>query len=108
MKDNKRDDILLVKEELDKISVSSEIIEHLNELINEKLDTINEARTTKKPDLMALYDILRLNNNYITLNHLITNELEKVNKNVNSAYEILNRLQGQDDNNEGGVSDDKE
>ena len=32
MKDNKRDDILLVKEELDKISVSSEIIEHLNEI----------------------------------------------------------------------------
>ena len=90
-KDTKREDFLKVKDELDKISVSTEIIEHLNELINEKLDEINHLNG-KKIDLLELNRVLRYNTNYITLNQLITQQLDNINENVQNAYNMLNDL----------------
>ena len=111
MKNNNNiEDFLKVKEELDKISVSSEVIGDLNELINEKLDTLNKLKGKENIDILAIYDVLRLNNNYITLNYLITNELQKINESVELAYKLLNQIQETDEehesNNKGGVSDE--
>lgn len=91
--------ITQVRDELDKISVSSEVIEHLNELINDKLDDINmlSSDTSDKNNIANIFKVLRYNSNYITLNHIITNEIDKINNNVNLAYNLLMQLERQDD-----------
>lgn len=98
MINNKNDElnkqILKVKDELDKISISSEVIEHLNQLINDKLDDINELVHDKDIDVAHLYNALRYNSNYITLNYLITQQLDEINKNIQSAFNLLNELDG--------------
>ena len=98
MINNKNDElnkqILKIKDELDKVSVSSEVIEHLNQLINDKLDDINELVHDKDIDVAHLYNALRYNSNYITLNYLITQQLDGINKNIQVAFNLLNELDG--------------
>ena len=89
-----------VKDYLDKVSVSSEVIEHLNELINDKLDAIQRLSLTDEEISLnnkgakELYEVLRYNNNYITLSYLITQEVEHINDNIQKAYTLLNQLDG--------------
>ena len=98
MINNKNDElnkqILKIKDELDKISISSEVIEHLNQLINDKLDDINILTQDRNIDVSHLYNALRYNSNYITLNYLITQQLDGINKNIQVAFNLLNELDG--------------
>ena len=95
MKKDIKKEILKAKEEIDKISVNSEVIEHLNQLINEKLDDINEINYTdnKEEEMKQIYNVLRYSSNYVTLNHLISTELIKINESVDILYKSLNQIQ---------------
>lgn len=104
MINNKNDElnkqILKIKDELDKISISSEVIEHLNQLINDKLDDINTLTQDRNIDVSHLYNALRYNSNYITLNYLITQQLDGINKNIQVAFNLLNELDGHNNTND--------
>lgn len=95
MKKDIKEEFLKAKDEIDKISVNSEVIEHLNQLINEKLDDINEINYTdnKEEEIKQIYNVLRYSSNYVTLNHLISGELIKINESVNILYELVNQIE---------------
>ena len=95
MKKDIKEEFLKAKDEIDKISVNSEVIEHLNQLINEKLDDINEINYTdnKEEEIKQIYNVLRYSSNYVTLNHLISSELIKINESVNILYELVNQIE---------------
>lgn len=95
MKKDIKEKFLKARDEIDKISVNSEVIEHLNQLINEKLDDINEINYTdnKEEETKQIYNVLRYSSNYVTLNHLISGELIKINESVDILYKLVCELE---------------
>lgn len=93
--DNKlTNEILKIKDNLDKISINSEVIENYNKLTCDKLQELNELNIHQDKDslLVALLKLTRYSESYITLNYSITDEINKINNNIRLINNQLNKL----------------
>ena len=94
MKKDIKQDILQVKDDLNKISINSEVIENYNKLTCDKLQELNELdiHQDKEHLLVALWELTRYSECYITLNYSITDEINKLNDSVKSINDKLNDI----------------
>jgi hypothetical protein len=94
MKNDIKASILSVKEDLDKISINSEVIENYNKLTCDKLDELNQLNIHQDKEhlLVALWELTRYSECYITLNYSITQEINKLNNSLKSVNDKLNNL----------------
>ena len=94
MKKDIKQDILQVKEDLNKIIINSEVIENYNKLTCDKLQELDDLDIhIKHEDLIVrLYELTRYNECYITLNYSITQEINKLNDNIKSINDKLDNL----------------
>ena len=92
MKNDIKASILSVKEDLDKISINSEVIENYNKLTCDKLDELNQLNIHQDKEhlLVALWELTRYSECYITLNYSITQEINKLNNSLKSVNDKLN------------------
>lgn len=83
-----------LKDEIDKIFISSEVIENYNKLTCDKLDELNKLDITKKHDelLIQLYGLKHNSECYISLNYSISQELIKINNSVSLLNSKINDL----------------
>lgn len=94
MKKDIKQDILQVKEDLNKIIINSEVIENYNKLTCDKLQELDDLDIhIKHEDLIVrLYELTRYSECYITLNYSITQEINKLNDNIKSINDKLDNL----------------
>ena len=94
MKKNIKQDILQVKEDLNKIIINSEVIENYNKLTCDKLQELDDLdiHQDKEQLIGALYELTRYSECYITLNYSITQEINKLNDSVKSINDKLDNL----------------
>ena len=83
-----------VKDKLDKIFISTEVIQNLNKLTSDKLDQIRELDYSLPHSefLLKLNEITRYSDSYMTLNYIMNEELEKINNNVKSMCDEINNI----------------
>jgi len=94
MKQETKEKYLQVKEQLDNITISNEVIEHLNQLINDKLDELNYLEFCNTNELaLKLHEVLRYKNNYITLSHLIDDQVQNIYNRIQITNDLVNELQ---------------
>lgn len=94
MKKDIKQDILQVKEDLNKIIINSEVIENYNKLTCDKLQELDDLdiHQDKEQLIGALYELTRYSECYITLNYSITQEINKLNDSVKSINDKLDNL----------------
>ena len=86
---------LQVKEELDKISINTEVLENTNKLINDKLDDIVQLdlKEDKEALISNIYRVTRYSHCYITLNYLQSQEIDKINASIEVIYNKLSQIE---------------
>ena len=79
---------LQAKEELDKITINSEVLENTNKLINDKLDDIVQLdlKDNKEALISNIYRVTRYSHCYITLNYLQSQDVHLSNKIYTLTY----------------------
>lgn len=86
---------LQAKEELDKISINTEVLENTNKLINDKLDDIVQLdlKEDKEALISNIYRVTRYSHCYITLNYLQSQEIDKINASIEVIYNKLSQIE---------------
>lgn len=82
-----------IKEKIDNLTGSTEIIENNNRLIYDKLFEIDEISQNKNQSpeekALSIYKIKRNSDCYMTLNYIITNEILKIENELQKIYEYI-------------------
>lgn len=86
---------LQAKEELDKITINTEVLENTNKLINDKLDDIVQLdlKEDKEALISNIYRVTRYSHCYITLNYLQSQEIDKINASIEVIYNKLSQIE---------------
>lgn len=85
-----------VKDELDKISINVEVVENLNKLINDKLDSVRDLSlidTDKNAFYTKIYEVKRYSECYTTLNYLQTKEIGKLNNSIATIFNKIKQIE---------------
>lgn len=81
---------------LDSMAINTEVVENLNKLINDKLDSVRDLdRITEDKQVFysRLYEVQRYSECYITLNYLMTKEIDKLNKSINDTFKQVRDIE---------------
>lgn len=86
---------LQAKDELDKITINTEVLENLNKLINDRLDDIVQLdlKEDKEALISNIYRVTRYSHCYITLNYLQSQEIDKINASIEVIYNKLSQIE---------------
>ena len=86
-----------ITENLDELGVNTEVIEHSNVLIYDKLDTIEniskKRNQTTEQKALNQYEIERNNECYMTLSYVITRELRTIDNTVKNIYSDIGEIE---------------
>jgi len=85
-----------ILDNLDSMAINTEVVENLNKLINDKLDSVRDLTLisdNKEVFYSRLYEAQRYSECYITLNYLLTKEIDKLNKSINDTFKQVRDIE---------------
>lgn len=83
-----------IKDELEKVTINTEVLENLNKLINDKLDDIRDLDLSQPREALlgSIWTLTRYSKCYTTLNYLQTKEINEINDSIATMFNKIKQI----------------